>query len=330
LTPVAGPEARLLNDAADGRLDQLPLVEAALVAGGTVDEGELAGLTELFDARARSIAVQLAAASPPPDERPAVLFRLMHGNLLTGSYRSDVTVLDAALCRGEYNCVTATLLYAALCEREGIEVQIMATTGHVYCRLPGARPRDVEPTCPDWFDRPVSSIVEALRPAGSPVAGSLGASATRRSGQTQVISDVQLVARIYYNRGVALLEKEQFAEALALIDRSLQLDPHDIDARENLLAGINNWALAVGRTGDYRQATALVAEGLLLDPNYAPLRANDLHLHQRWVAQLCSEQQFETALEVLDKGRQRRPDAPLFATGDRAVRQAQERWQREN
>src|SRR5690606_16443754 len=57
------------------------------------------------------------------------------------------------------------------------------------------------------------------------------------------ITDVQLVARVYYNRGVTRLRAKKFAQAVALTKASLRIDADNTIAHGNLLAGLNNWAL---------------------------------------------------------------------------------------
>jgi hypothetical protein len=49
------------------------------------------------------------------------------------------------------------------------------------------------------------------------------------------------------------------------------------------------------------------------------LRTNDLYVHQKWVLHLCDHGRYSSAIELLEQGHQRRPDAPLFDGGRYAV-----------
>jgi tetratricopeptide (TPR) repeat protein len=122
---------------------------------------------------------------------------------------------------------------------------------------------------------------------------------------------------------VALLADRQFARAVKLLEISRRLDAEDGDARENLLAGLNNWALALIDQERFEEAAELVREGQAIGPGYGPLLANDLHLHHRWLVKLCAERQYPAALRLMEEGHRRRPDAELFSAGLRAV---QEEW----
>ncbi len=48
-------------------------------------------------------------------------------------------------------------------------------------------------------------------------------------------------------------------------------------------------------------------------------RQNDQHIRHRWVMELCQQRQFAAALEVLEDGRCRQPQAPLFTRGPESV-----------
>jgi len=130
---------------------------------------------------------------------------------------------------------------------------------------------------------------------------------------------VQLLGKIYYNDGVALLEAGQFAEAVRALRISHQFDAGDRAARDNLLAGLNNWSLAEEDAGRLPLAAELVERGLRLEPTYAPLLANDLHIHQKWALELCDAGRYEEALELLERRHARRPDVRLFDLGRFAV-----------
>jgi hypothetical protein len=64
-----------------------------------------------------------------------------------------------------------------------------------------------------------------------------------------------------------------------------------------------------------------VLRGLAIDPEYAPLLANDLHIHQRWIRRLCDVGEYETAAAILEEGYVRRPAAELFQRGRIAARE---------
>lgn len=311
LVPVASAEARLLADAADGVFDRHPFLRAALIAGGEQDEQQLHAHQERFETLCQPLDLRRAQGEKLTAE---ALFQFLHEAMLTGRYDAAVTTLPATLGRGDYNCLTATTLLVALGDRYACPIEAVATSGHIYCRsLADGRP--LETTCREWFSRGGAIGDPSLK--------------TKGAAEGRSVNRVQLVAKFYYNRGVALLADKQFERALGLLEISRQLDPRDSDARENLLAGLNNWALAETEMKRFETAARLLAQARTIDANYPPLAANDLHVHQRWAAWLCERHQYAAAIELLNAGSRRRPDAPLFTAGRRDVYIAWARWHHE-
>ncbi len=297
-------ESRLLHDARDGRLDEFTLFEAALIANGIESVEQCQQFQAILDAAASEFAPQLAKLEPPLT-RAGKLFRLMHARLLAGTYQADCTQLSRTLTDGDYNCVSATVLFHVLCRRFGLDPVAVSTPTHVYSRLNIAgEPFEIQTTCPTWFELPADQ-----RAAASPAP----------SSDMREISDVELVAKVFYNRGVRCLEAERFAQAEAAFRKSLLLDPRDTTANENLLATLNNWALAECDQQDFEQAIRLLDQGLELDPKYSAFQANQLHAYQRWAQYHCRQGDFQAAIQVLSAGQRRRPEAALFREGPIAV-----------
>lgn len=305
-------EEKLLADAAGGSLGAHGWSDAAVIAGGVNDSAELATQRERLD---RLAALLRSRIEPDASDaqRAAIVLRVLHREVWTGEYRVSCNSLRDSLADGDFNCVTATLLFATLCERCDCTVQIMATPRHVFCRVAGEPPLDIEPTCANWFEANDAARQEAI--------------ATRKSTENspkspdipREISFVQLLARVYYNRGVALLEQRNFAPAVAMLNASLRLDEQQPPARDNRLAAFNNWALAKCDAGRGAEAAELLARARRLDPRYAPLLANEVYVHRQWIVQLCERGEFARAAAVLAEAHARRPDVPLFDTGRQTV-----------
>jgi len=313
VAPTAGDENgqsararwRVLADAADGAFDDLSLLEAGLIASGVDDPALVAGYVNRFEELATGLSERRSADASAP-EAAELAFQFLHERLLTGEYLSACTEVQHAFDRGDYNCVSATLLYQVLCRSHGLTPVAVAVSTHVRSRF-AKHDMDVETTCDDWFTvRREDPSVQFLR---------------THLQTTRELSDVQLVSKIFYNRGVSQLEAKRFAEAFELLETSLELDPDDPLAVENWCAALNNWALAECDAARYEQALQLIAKGLAGDSDYAPFLANDLHIHQKWAMALCRRQQFARAVEVLNEAHARRPDVRLFDQGRFAVYQ---------
>lgn len=307
--PATPLECELITDATDGQLDAFSLVDAALIASGVTDRLEVQNWSSRLTERSAGLAPQLADLEAL--DQPRAIFDFLHVQLLTGKYSSKCNRLDKTLADGDYNCVSATLLYLQLCRQAGLSAVAVAAPAHVFTRFPSCQ-LDVETTFPRWFE------VAAAERRADAESRRARYPATASSAPREM-NDIQLLGKVYFNRGVGLLADGQFAAAVTCLHLAGKLDPDDPTAEVNLLAALNNWALAQGDAGDFEQATRLVEYGLSIDPQYPQLLSNDLHLHQQWALGLCKQSRHSEALAVLERGRRRRADAELFDTGRFAV-----------
>lgn len=304
-------ERELLEDCRDRRLDQHNLLEASLIAGNIYSKDEL----QRSHQQLSRLLLELSAVCPEkPDDgtslhkRSALLFEEMHRRILTGQYRAECTELPITLEGGDYNCVTATLLYQWICRNHRLPVVAIAVPGHVFCQLSpqdGHPSFDVQTTCSDWFNK--SSDERLAMGDGSLPSGS---HAPRRT-----LSDIELLGKVYYNRGVTALERDEYSEARRLLSIARRLDPGDGPAKNNFLAGLNNWALALSDQGQFASAVAKLDECRLCDAQFAPLLANELHIHERWARSLCDDGRYVDAIATLEQAAEHRPEQHMFRKG---------------
>ncbi len=315
-------EERLFADAADGRLDEHSLLAAALVASGVADDGLLRRyeerLAELTDQLRR-----LGKVTGPPRQKARAVFEFMHGRVLRGGYRLNSTDLTVALDQGRFNCVSASVLYICLTSRFGVTARGLEVPGHAMARLvlPDGT-LDVETTCPRWFrlgndPNKLAELVEKTTGFRHP---SGNTPAERRE-----VSGVELVATIYYNRGVDLLAEVRFAEAAAANAKALRLDPANEIAQGNLMATLNNWAISLSSAGRYAEAVQRLRQGLSLQPDYQTFAVNYVHVHHQRIEQLSEAGQFEEARDILADALQERSGEPYF---HRARLDIYRRWAR--
>jgi len=307
---LSPPEERLFADASDGALDEHTLLAAALVAGGVTDPTKIEHYQKQIDARVAQLR-RSGLVSGSPKQRARAVFEFMHGRLLCGGYRLEATDLTTVLETGRFNCVSASVLFCYLGERFGLDVRGLELPGHAMSRLHfGEGAVDVESTCPRWFrlagdPRRRAELVE--RTTG------FRYDERRQGAGGREVSGVALVATIYYNRGVDLLAQKKFAEAVEANTKALGLDPSSATARGNLLATLNNWAIAEGEAGHFNEAVGLLRSGLALQADFRTFRANFIHVHRQWIEALCRRGEFEQSCAVLLAARRDLPDEPWFA-----------------
>ena len=318
--PTSDLEVGLFADAADGSLDVHSLVAAALVASGVHDRAAMDDYLHRFAQWVEELRASGAVVGSPR-HRAQVVFEFMHRRILHAGYRIDCTDLTSTLDEGRYNCVSASVLFCCLAEQFGLEVRGLEVPGHAMSRLVlSDETLDVESTASRWFrlmDDPQrrAELIEkttGFRP------GDLAAAAACRE-----VSGVELIATIYYNRGVDLLAEKQFAQAAVANAKALRLDPSSRTARGNLLATLNNWAIAQAAPANTPRPPGLLRTGFALDPAFHSFVVNYVHVHRQWVDALCQSGRFAEAIAVLSQAAQDQPDEPWFA---QAAADVQRRW----
>lgn len=299
-------EARMLVDSAGGGFRHFSLIDAALVASGVNREAALDEYRQKYaawSAEARSIVDRETA----PLDRARALFQFMHREILTRGYDSQATELTCPLAEGKFNCASATVLFAALATDCGLTVHAIERPRHAMCWLAiGDERFDIETTCPNWFD-----LTPAMRQQAERVALARDSAADRAAARRE-IGSAALVAVIYYNRGVDLLNEKRFAEAVSVNVRALRLDPENETAAGNLLASINNWALALGADGRFDDAIALLNRGLAAAPDHEPFHTNLRHVYRIWIQSLASAGRQREALAVLVEAKAADPGSPIW------------------
>ncbi len=248
---AATPERKLLLDCADGKLDEHMPLAAGLIASGVENEAELNRWLEMYEPVRQAILAGVPAGTAI--ERLRAIHTDAHRFVLTGYYKSTTSDIRTTIENGDFNCLTSLLVYWDLCQAAGIEVQAQLVYGHIFlsCTAAGGQTQAIEPGSPRWLNRPLSEI-SGSRP----------------------LSWTEVLAKCYYNRGLECLHAQQYAAGIDLLRTSLTLDAADADARLNLAAGLNNWAVEQCRQQRYGSAAALIDQGLTLDPASAPLIAN--------------------------------------------------------
>jgi tetratricopeptide (TPR) repeat protein len=287
-------EQRLFDQIRDGRFGKFSLLEAGLIAGGVDRADELRRYGKRFDALAESLRRSGQVHGDVQEKARAVL-AFLHRSILTGGYSLQASDVRQAFDGGRFNCVTASLLFNSLAERFGLKVVGLELPGHAMSRLVlPDETLDIETTSPRWpagIDRPSSG-----RPRQPP----------------RTVTEVELVATIYYNRGVDLLAEKDFAAAVSANAKALRLDPRNATAKGNFLATVNNWAIALATSGEYEKAAQLLQLGLATDPHYEPFRTNYVQLFRQWSEHLCMSGHYDDALRLLNQAADLQPGERFF------------------
>lgn len=188
-------------------------------------------------------------------ERATALHTWMHNHVLR-TYDASATDLTLLLNRGEYNCVSATLLYVVLAR----ELQIPAATlcRGQHCRVgiqDGNSWLPLETTCA------TCQGLSALKPSVQPVM--VGGDPQNE----RLLDERGLVGLFWFNRGIDQIKTKQHRAAVAANLAALSWDTQNVDARTNLLASLNHLGLDAAKIGDINSATRWMVFASEVGPN---------------------------------------------------------------
>ncbi|MGL6226969.1 MAG: hypothetical protein ACRC10_10150 [Thermoguttaceae bacterium] len=316
LNQLSSLEVELLHDAANGDWNQFDLFRAALIAEGHVLP-EITQCEERFQQVVVSVRAQLAqnvSLRNNGGDAAKVVFETLHKELLIGEYDINVTDPLRVITTGDYNCVSATVLYNALAQRCGLKVCGLETAGHVLSRAKYASQFvDLETTCPNWFSlksekEKKARIEDRVQTAKPNLNEGSGEKTLLEERIVREISDVQLIATVYYNQGFDHWQHEQFAESIVDNVKALYLDPENETIWGNLVGAINNLAINfASKHHQYDLAAGLLEQIEVLEPNFASLKGNQLHIYYSWIKSLSGEGRISEAEQVYQEAEQHLP-----------------------
>jgi hypothetical protein len=271
-------EELLLADARDDQLNDHSLFAAALIASGAQPAEDLHARMQyalLVDRLKASL-----GDDAPAEERAKVALALLHEQLFVAGYDLQATALQEVFRSGHFNCVSATVLFNSLAQDVGLSVRAIQLPQHTHSIVQiGEQQLFVEATRPDWFDSQQRRARESQGSKSTPSRAELEAPQT--SHGYRPISDVALVAMIYYNRAVEAMRQGDTQKAIRFNRLALLLDADNADAHRNLLTAINKRALELAARHQDEAAIDLIDAGLALAPDYRPLIQNRALVERR-------------------------------------------------
>ena len=304
---------------------QFTLMEASIIASQPKTAAEANSLLNIYENIEYGVLMKLSKVDSRQDLnlkqkeelKAELILDFMHQKVFV-KYVLEGTTINNLLEHGYYNCVTASLLFCSLAEKAGLNVTAVELPGHAMCwvYLSDGERLEVETTCGNWFkyrndpETQQKVICKLIRDASPQLKDQSDKMLLLQVPQP--ISDKRLIAKIYYNRGVDLLGSGDYAGALEANAIAYCLDLQSETTFGNLLATMNNWAIALCREGKYEEATALLREGLRHQPNYPPFKNNHTHVYHHWVDSLYRNGQMNEALHVAAVAASEQPDVDHF------------------
>ncbi|MDO4586134.1 MAG: tetratricopeptide repeat protein [Planctomycetia bacterium] len=134
---------------------------------------------------------------------------------------------------------------------------------------------------------PVNVLESAIAVPQHTTSAPLGYSYISGKRNMREISSVELIATIYYNKGVDFYQEKNFSQAIAAYIKAICLDPNNKTIKGNLNATLNNWAIQLaGHQKKYSSAILIAEYGLRLSPDFQQFQMNLPVFYKHWLAEL--------------------------------------------
>ena len=179
----------------------------------------------------------------------------MHGEILTGRYRTDQTRMDVLLDRGDYNCVSSAVLYLVLTRASGLNTAGEETRDHAFCtlRLDSGDSIDIETTTLMGFDPGTKKEFSQTFSGRTGFAYVEPGDYRRR----KPASDKQMIALILQNRIALYQRKGEYSSAVGpAVDRWF-FSPGETNRRDMNDAFRNHVSLLNGQ-GRFQEALSFL------------------------------------------------------------------------
>ena len=295
---------KLKKDMSDGELEKFSPIEAAFVLSGAYSKEKLnAGIrwhdSLLIDIREKNLIQFDRRASA---ER---LFIYFH-SLVLKKYREKATTLFDIKEKGEFNCVSATVLFNLTCDELGLSTSAFETPTHVYTIFTNVTERlMVENTSPMGFNimknlQQYSRYLARYYPKNEALKIGLDRLYYYENSRGREISNVELLGLICYNEAVMHVQRQQFGRAYQFVQLA-QMFNRDSRSNERFEANLYyRWGRELFQKQDYFQAFEVMADATYRYPENEDFVKNCRVIFSRALPQLWQKKEWWKTIQVIE------------------------------
>lgn len=226
--------------------------------------------------------------------RGNALLRWLYSEEILKSYKLKSTLAQDLLDKGDYNCLTSSILYNLLALENGMEAYSVMTKNHSFCvvKTDGAD-IDVETTVAYGFN-PGTKEIEEFQNKQRIVYVPKSNYRDRKN-----VGVNSLIAALYAN-SISLLGAP--IGDIAAYKKGFYLDPNSDFFENNILTTINNSAINLINKGDYQNALILLNQADSFFPNHGTTAQNRIYYYNKMGTAYLQKSDFPSAINVFQEG----------------------------
>lgn len=212
-------------------------------------------------------------------------------------YFETATLFQDMIYKGEYNCLTSSILYSLLYTEFGYKVKGILTSNHAFCVVYTERGNiDVETTVAKGFDPGTKEI----RNTG---ASTIITFVPRQNYNNRNEVDILTLIATLYPNSISLRKIERDLEKqLTMAKKAYYLSPNTKIYKDNLVNAFNRAALDCIKKTQYDEAYQYLGEALIFDNSSAMTKNNIIHYYNAIGTAYLRKKDFPNAIQIYKKG----------------------------
>lgn len=227
-----------------------------------------------------------------------ILLRWLYESGTLKKYFAKATLIQDLIDRGEYNCLSSSILYALLYKEFGFEVNGVLTQDHAFCTVITENGDiDVETTLAQGFN-PGTKEIEQMANFQRITYVPKYNYANRKNVDIQT-----LIASLYAN-SISILKRSinDPLEELAMYKKGYYLAPNFTLFENNIVASMNKIALSNIKTGNYEEAQKYFDAADSFSPGSKITKNNRIHYYNTIGTIYLNKKDYPSAIQTFKEG----------------------------
>ena len=225
------------------------------------------------------------------------LLNWLYSSGVLKKYFETSTLFQDLIYKGEYNCLSSSILYSLLYSEFGFKVTGALTSSHAFCTVYTEQGKiDVETTISRGFN---PGQKEIRNTGNSTIVTFVPQGNYRDRNEVDIFT---LIATLYPN-SISLKKIEKDLEKqLVMAKKAYYLSPNTEIYNKNLINAYNRLALDYIKKNDYEAAYKTLEEAYVFDPSSSMTKNNRIHYYNTIGTSYLSQKDYPNAIQIYKIG----------------------------
>ena len=212
-------------------------------------------------------------------------------------YFETATLFQDMIYKGEYNCLTSSILYSLLYTEFGYKVKGILTSNHAFCMVYTDNGNiDVETTVAEGFD---PGTKEIRNTGSSTIITFVPKQNYNKRNEVDILT---LIATLYTNSiSLRKIEKD-LDKQIIMAKKAYYLSPHTEMYNDNLIRAFNRAALEHIKKAEYDEAYRHLEEALIFDNNNSRTKDTIIRYYNTIGLSYLGKKDFPNAIQIYKQG----------------------------